>query len=1042
MIGKHIKVVQLSGAAGSGTFTVQNDTPNPGDTTYTDSASGNSFVVPKPIAASLGDEDNDTSITPVEGGGANGGDRLDFSVDGVIVGSVEILASGLVKWSFSDIVDPIIYRPTPQTTVQLTALIPNAVNGDIAFDSTLDYHVKFDGTSWVKLSDSSENFVTTNLTSTENRTHDFDNLMQIIGQGQKTILSTDDAGRTALTTLNQGVADFYVNNTTGVNNANNVGLRITNANGVSATVNLETTDPVTGKNVGLFLESEKVRLQTEAVDEGNATVGQVLALSTTDGEVEFVDLVDNEGLRASPVADNATLTALTARNYERRLVEADGKEYVFELGASSGTLADDAATGFWQEQIAEGLVTTYVDASVGVITETLAASTGAGNVRLFTNVDVTNTATLAVASGETLNGVTDGTFLFSNYSRDTQFRVDEVTGGWVVSVVGTSTEVEPNIIVSLEGVLPEFDMTDADDDYEPFDLTSLATDTVTAGYDVDISNNVIESGYSISPDGGVVLPEGDYKVRAYVTHPTLRSTASSSGSQQDVGQFQLALFQGVGNPSIGQINFSQAAAVGGANIVGANQIEEATVTGDFHIGANGANIYLGCRAAINGVNLETFTLKYLTIEKLEHKEVVLAGMVTPESLSDFYLRKSSPTTNSSFQTVNPSNVANYEELANAVGIVDLTSATVIDANNDFTVAASGITVNKNISKAKIVIKSNSKYANGGQFKAVAQLIINGVVMDYDALSEGNVNVDQTWDLIYKGSLLQGSVIDLRYGSQSGASTDDLEVHNVTVIIEELPSSTVVMPNALGVEDLTGVRQTVVDEAGIDLNQTTIPNDNALRTYINGFNTQEGDWITLYGDSGVVSGRAVVGGGATLQNWQTSARLGVSNNGADLQMRSVDGVGLTIQRLVIEREAPIKTVINTTDTPTNMNEIGVPLSATSTKEYTLQWNGTEIVNTLSYEYENTANGEFECNHLTGVLKQWGSFNGIGSDNDQTVTLPTSFANTNYSVVANSATAGQEYAVGTRADFTTSFTLNKNDDGSGATDYHWQAIGLKP
>lgn len=47
--------------------------------------------------------------------------------------------------------DPVIYRPTPQTTVQLTALAAIAVNGDIAFDSDLGYHVKFDGTNWVEL---------------------------------------------------------------------------------------------------------------------------------------------------------------------------------------------------------------------------------------------------------------------------------------------------------------------------------------------------------------------------------------------------------------------------------------------------------------------------------------------------------------------------------------------------------------------------------------------------------------------------------------------------------------------------------------------------------------------------------------------------------------------------------------------------------------------------------------------------------------------------------------------------------------------------
>jgi hypothetical protein len=85
------------------------------------------------------------------------------------------------------------------------------------------------------------------------------------------------------------------------------------------------------------------------------------------------------------------------------------------------------------------LTSTKIDSSGGASVETLAASTNLGAVKLFTNIDVTNSASLTVQAGETLNGVTDGTFLFSNYTAGTQFRADEVNGGWVVSVAGAST---------------------------------------------------------------------------------------------------------------------------------------------------------------------------------------------------------------------------------------------------------------------------------------------------------------------------------------------------------------------------------------------------------------------------------------------------------------------------------------------------------------------------------------------------------------------------------------------------------------------------
>lgn len=67
-----------------------------------------------------------------------------------------------------------------------------------------------------------------------------------------------------------------------------------------------------------------------------------------------------EDLRGIPVATNTDLTALSARDFEIRKVLADGKEYVFELGATSGTFADDANTGFWKEVVLSKSNTTFI----------------------------------------------------------------------------------------------------------------------------------------------------------------------------------------------------------------------------------------------------------------------------------------------------------------------------------------------------------------------------------------------------------------------------------------------------------------------------------------------------------------------------------------------------------------------------------------------------------------------------------------------------------------------------------------------------------
>ena len=67
-----------------------------------------------------------------------------------------------------------------------------------------------------------------------------------------------------------------------------------------------------------------------------------------------------QGLRGNPVANATELTAIEAKDFELRQVLADpltvgseDAEYVFKLGATTGTIADDLGTGFWTEQIVQ-----------------------------------------------------------------------------------------------------------------------------------------------------------------------------------------------------------------------------------------------------------------------------------------------------------------------------------------------------------------------------------------------------------------------------------------------------------------------------------------------------------------------------------------------------------------------------------------------------------------------------------------------------------------------------------------------------------------
>ena len=110
----NIRVVQLTGApSGAGPYTIVETPISSGNYAVTD-IGGFSFIIPAPIKAQmLQDLDGDTHIRAIESGGANGGDKLQFTVDNIVVGSVEILAGGLTKWTLNGILDPIVYAGTP-----------------------------------------------------------------------------------------------------------------------------------------------------------------------------------------------------------------------------------------------------------------------------------------------------------------------------------------------------------------------------------------------------------------------------------------------------------------------------------------------------------------------------------------------------------------------------------------------------------------------------------------------------------------------------------------------------------------------------------------------------------------------------------------------------------------------------------------------------------------------------------------------------------------------------------------------------------------
>lgn len=269
---------------------------------------------------------------------------------------------------------------------------------------------------------------------------------------------------------------------------------------------------------------------------------------------------------------------------------------------------------------------TKIDSNAGTITETLSASTNAGIVKLFTNIDVTNIATLAVQSGETLNGVTDGTFLFSNYTAGTQFRADEVSGGWVVGVSGASTQ--------------------SDLHWNLWHSTGGGADvSVAVGADIPWSTILDTSeqstGSSVTDDGtSITLPEGRWELLADLQ-------GNSSTSTPRYRWHDGTNFVGSTGESAGQA----ASWSGETNAVAIIQ-GPATVTVRNII--SGPVSYEGNNASVPSMIL---------VKQLPATEAVLAGMVAVED-NEVFIVAGATTEQTANETITLPDGLTFQDLAN------------------------------------------------------------------------------------------------------------------------------------------------------------------------------------------------------------------------------------------------------------------------------------------------------------------------------------------------------------------------------------------
>jgi hypothetical protein len=667
-------------------------------------------------------------------------------------------------------------------------------------------------------------------------------------------------------------------------------------------------------------------------------------------EAESLDLViDSQGLRGEPVADNTALTALTARNYERRKVLADGKEYVFELGAVSGTLADDGATGFWQEQIVQGLATNDLAAST-----VLAEATGSGLSFIYEVIATSDTIT---APSSTVGGV--ASYAASNHPAGTKILVsDSAAGEWDVSVVGASTQTGLH--------------------YASISSTQNNLVTAPSGvFDYGNSNLIINDENSLLDmvnDKAVIKQSGKY---------FLMFSAASLGQS---GGFSLDIEIKVNGILVASSMLQNPTT---------SSFLTAPVTWQGNLQENDEVQFVATGAS--QVRTPSFV-----IQQLPTTEAVLAGMVTPEVLT--YVHFGSTT-----QKTTQGN--NNDYLTADVINFDINGA--VAANGTFTAPSAGLyQINVSVDAANNGTTGNNSHftsyeyeVNGGTPQKLSNVQYTPEMNDY--IDRNNYTAFGYVELS-AGDALRILIAD----DATTEPTFMQDLFGYDVLIQQLPTSTVVMPDALDVEDnrvLLGSGSNLASNSDITISDTW---GNLANQYekvqiefigtVNGLNLRQD--VTLNTDGWIDGTRAVFVSDQT--NVIVIRNMDIAGNTANLFM-STTGSGLNGDVNIYGVKAQ-KTVINS-------NEV-------------------TIIDTSASGYQDIPG--------TNMRIQWGVVSDGNSNSDVSVTLPAAFANTNYVITATNRTPGQEYGVGARPNTTNSFFLNRNDSATATSDWNWQAIGLKP
>lgn len=628
------------------------------------------------------------------------------------------------------------------------------------------------------------------------------------------------------------------------------------------------------------------------------------------------------------------------------------------------------------------VVATTIDSNTSETLEILdAASEGA--IKFFVNKDVRNNkAALTVQSGEMLNGVIDGLFYFSNYSNGTQFKAtSDSTGSWNVSVSGAFAESVKGFY-HFEGAFDQIDNTNTNNDFEPLPPSAAIASTGAGSYHVDPANEKDPNGYR---NGDIItLPAGNWKIEYTVDHPSFEISGGGGNVQESLTtHFALLRLNG------SEIHYGLEAENGSGDYGGPSLLSRSfTFTSP-------TTIELGhtVDADLGASNFEDFAISFTATEINEPKEVIIAGMVEPTTLYHVTYSLSSDATG----IVCPFDIGQGDTsiITNSSGTISLPTgkyriishATRHAANLDYEL----YDVTNSISLTQSTVLNNSTASNGDT-KPYYLTVSSPIDIQ---VREGDNGTSITWN-----------------GEQSGidGGWDNVQpTFGCYIDIQQLPHSSVVMPDSLPVENL----ETILFSGSLSSGSVGNISDNwdyVLANYekikVSLYDSNRSRSITEIYTSEIILGTTIL---STSIGTNTTVDItGLDSGVSSFVYTNTDGT--TVDNIKIIGVKAQKTVVNTIDTPVD---------------------------------DQTSSGYMDIGNMR---QQWGE-EADGTLGIHTVTLPNPMSNTNYSIshtFVGSVTGSLTLTITNRT--TTSFTVSKKYIDGTITDaiegFTWHVIGEKP